>query len=82
MQSTLEKKSVPDLRSSTTCQNSRLKSYNGSMDEPERHLDFIITANSTQIQSKTTAYGTRIWKRDTGWFSKGNYITKLTALMV
>lgn len=71
MQSTLEKKGVRDLRSSTTCQSSRLKAYNGSMDEPERHLDFINIANSTQIQSETIANWTQ--KRDTGWFSTGNY---------
>lgn len=71
MQSTLEKKGVRDLRSSTTCQSSRLKAYNGSMDEPERHLDLIDIANSTQIQSETIAKGTR--KRDSGWFSAGNY---------
>lgn len=70
MQSTLEKKGVRDLRSSTTCQSSRLKAYNGSMDEPERHLDFINIANSTQIQSETIANWTR--KRDTGWFSTAN----------
>jgi len=40
VQSTLEKKSVPDFRSLTTCQNSPLKSYNGSMDEPERKFRF------------------------------------------